>query len=380
MHEIRTRVGAVGHVARIVEVATARLVRQLHTPFVTALRRTNEVVSVAVRLTDGDGRTGFGEGPQVWRVTGESLASIEACVQGPLAEVLLGWDPDTEPVAHASDALANAVVGNGGARSACESAVLDLVAQEARIPLVQLLGGTAMSVATDVTVAAQGDFGEGVDASQFRQVKVKVGLDPADVDRVIRITRAAPGVPVRIDANQAWDLETASASIEALLAAGVTLEFVEQPLPAWDLAGHAELRRRWGTPIVLDESVFTIHDLRRAIDAGSGDIVNIKLAKCGGIHAGLAIAREATEAALGLMVGSMMESELGVSAAAALAATISPDAVHDLDAAWWSLPGSDGGSPYQGGRFVLDPSPGSTHAARRVIPESLSWSSRAHGQ
>ena len=365
--------------ARIVEVGTARLVRQLHTPFVTALRRTTEVVSVAVRLTDADGRTGFGEGPQVWRVTGESLASIEACVQGPLGDVLLGWDPETEPASYAAGALANAVVGNGGARSACETAVVDLLAQGARLPLVQLLGGTVMSVATDVTVAAQGDFGDGVDASQFGQVKVKVGLDPADVDRVIRISRAAPGVPVRIDANQAWDLETASASIQALLAAGVTLEFVEQPLPAWDFAGHAALRRRWGTPIVLDESVFTVHDLRRAIDAGSGDIVNIKLAKCGGIHAGLAIASEATAAGLGLMVGSMMESELGVSAAAALAATISPDAVHDLDAAWWSLPGSDGGSPYQGGRFVLDPSPGSTHAARRVIPERLSWSSRAHG-
>jgi len=362
--------------ARIVEVATARLVRQLHTPFVTALRRTSEVVSVAVRLTDADGRTGFGEGPQVWRVTGESLASIEACVLGPLADVLLGWDPGTEPASYAADALAQAVVGNGGARSACETAVLDLLAQRAGLPLVQFLGATATSVATDVTIAAQGDFGDGVDASQFTQVKVKVGLDPADVDRVIRVSQASPGVPVRIDANQAWDLETASANVASLLAAGVPLEFVEQPLPAWDLAGHAELRHRWGVPIVLDESVFTIHDLRRAIDAKSGDIVNIKLAKCGGIHAGLAIAREASDAGLGLMVGSMMESELGVSAAAALAATISPDAVHDLDAAWWSIQTSDSGTPYRAGRFVLDPSPGSSHAAQRVVPETLFWASR----
>jgi L-alanine-DL-glutamate epimerase-like enolase superfamily enzyme len=373
-------VGAVEQMARIVEVATAQLVRTLHTPFVTALRRTSEVVSVAVRLTDAEGRTGFGEGPQVWRVTGESLASIEACVLGPLADLLLGWDPETEQASYAAAALAQAVVGNGGARAACETAVLDLLAQGARLPLVQLLSGSAMSVATDVTIAAQGDFGEGVDASQFGQVKIKVGLDPADVDRVIRISRQSPDAPVRIDANQAWDLETASASIEALLTAGVTLEFVEQPLPAWDLEGHAELRRRWGTPIVLDESIFTIHDLQRAIDAGSGDIVNIKLAKCGGIHAGLAIAREATAAGLGLMVGSMLESELGVSTAAALAATISPDAVHDLDAAWWSIDPNDAGTPYREGRILLDPSPGSTHAAGRVVPENLSWSSRAHGQ
>ena len=372
--------GAVEPMPRIVEVATARLVRKLHTPFVTALRRTSEVVSAAVRLTDADGRVGFGEGPQVWRVTGESLASIEACALGPLADVLLGWDPGTEPASYAADALAHAVVGNGGARSACETAVLDLLAQGAQLPLVRFVGATTLSVATDVTIAAQGDFGDGVDASQFGQVKIKVGLDPADVDRVIRISQQSPGRPVRIDANQAWDLETASTSIEALLAAGVTLEFVEQPLPAWELAGHAELRRRWGVPIVLDESVFTIHDLHRAIAADSGDIVNIKLAKCGGIHTGLAIAHEATEAGLGMMVGSMMESELGVSAAAALAATISPDAVHDLDAAWWSIDTTDTGSPYRAGRFVLDPSPGSTHAAGRVIPDTLAWSRRAQGQ
>jgi len=74
----------------------------------------------------------------------------------------------------------------------------------------------------------------------------------------------------------------------------------------------------------------------------------------------------------------MMESELGVSAAAALAAPIHPEP-YMTSTRLWSLPGSDGGSPYQGGRFVLDPSPGSTHAARRVIPESLSWSSAHTG-
>ena len=371
--------GAVEQMARIVEVATARLVRTLHTPFVTALRRTSEVVSVAVRLTDAEGRTGYGEGPQVWRVTGESLASIEACVLGPLADALLGWDPSSEPASRASEALTFAVVGNGGARTACETAVLDLLAQEAEVPLGALVGGTVSSVATDVTLAAQGEFGEGVDASQFGQVKVKVGLDPADVERVNRIAAAAPGVPVRIDANQARDLETATASIEAMLAAGVVLDFVEQPLPAWDLAGHAELRRRLGVRIVLDESVFTIHDLRRAIDGDSGDIVNIKLAKCGGIYNGLAIAAEATAAGLGLMVGSMMESELGVSTAAALASAISPDAVHDLDAAWWSIPMSDTGSPYRDGRFVLGTSPGSTQAAQRVVSDSLVWTPRSDG-
>ncbi len=363
--------------ARIVEVATSRLSRLLHTPFVTALRRTDHVVSVAVRVTDADGGTGFGEGPQVWRVTGESLESIEACVLGPLAESLLGWDPTTEPLPQISSRLGQAVVGNGGARAATETAVLDLLARAAGVPLARYVGGTELSVGTDVTLPAQGGFAGTVDASAFSQVKVKVGLDPADVDRVVRIAREAPSVPVRIDANQAWDLDGAASAIERLLAAEVPLEFVEQPLPAWDLEGHAELRRRYEVPIVLDESVFSIHDLRRAIAASSGDVVNIKLAKCGGIGAGLEIAAEAVDAGLDVMVGSMMESELGVSAAAALASAIRPNHVHDLDAAWWSIATDDQGTPYRNGQIVLDDSPGASHAAGRVVPDDAVWTTRS---
>ena len=266
--------------ARIVQVATARMARPLHTPFVTALRRTGHVFSVVVRVTDADGREGFGEAPQIWRVTGESQASIEACVLGPLADLLLGSDPMLAPAADVHRDLASAVVANGGARAATEIAVQDLLARAAGVPLARFLGGRAGAVGTDVTIAAQGAAWDpaGPAASTFDQVKIKVGLDPSDVDRVIEIHRTATR-PVRVDANQAWDLATATSAVEAWLAAGVQLDFLEQPLPAWDLAGHAELRKRVPVPIVLDESVFTIHDLQRAIDSGSGDIVNIKLAK-----------------------------------------------------------------------------------------------------
>ncbi|MFT4110472.1 enolase C-terminal domain-like protein [Propionicimonas sp.] len=355
--------------ARITRIATTCLVRDLHTPFVTALRRTTQVVSVAVLITDADGRTGHGEAPQVWRVTGESLEGIEACVRGPLSDALVGSDPGSTGTAELRSRLEGAVVGNGGARAACEMAVLDLLAQGTGQTLAGLLGGSADAVATDVTIAADGVAWtpETLAAAGFDRVKIKVGVDEADIDRVVRIHDSSPGVPLRLDANQAWDVERATAVVEGLRTAGVPLEFLEQPLPAWDIAGHAELRRRFDVPIVLDESVFTIHDLRRAIDAGAADIVNIKLAKCGGLGAGLAIGREARAAGLGVMVGSMMESELGVSAAAALAATLAPDRVHDLDAAWWSIAVDDAASPYRGGRFHLADSPGLIHAATRVL-------------
>lgn len=362
---------------RVVEVAVARLATPLHTPFVTALRRATALASVVVRLTDDEGRTGYGEAPQVWRITGESLASIEACVLGPLADLLLAWDPDG-PLPQLGAALEDAVVGNSGAKAACEIAAADLAARTLGQPLHRLLGARTSSVTTDVTVAADAapETTTKHTADGFRHLKVKVGVDPDDVARVRRIHDHAPEpVRIRIDANQGWDVDTAIAAVNAWLEAGVDIEFVEQPLARADLRGHATLRRALPVPVMLDESVFSTVDLERALDAGSADMVNVKLAKCGGLHAGIELARQAQEAGLGVMVGSMLESDLGVSAAVALAATVAPRAVHDLDTAWWSIDASSGEeTPYDGNRYLLAESPGLERAVRRL--GSLRWVER----
>jgi L-alanine-DL-glutamate epimerase and related enzymes of enolase superfamily len=363
---------------RLVEVAVAGLTKPLHTEFVTALRRTGFVYSMAIRLTDSDGVVGFGEAPQIWRVTGESLASIEACVLGPLADALLGLE--LSDAAEVAAVLDRTVAGNTGARAACEIAAHDLAARRTGQSLAASLGAHVPDVATDVTMAAATAPGAVDQApSGFSEVKIKVGLDPDDVARVIRIHQnSVVPLAIRVDANQAWDVATASAAVESWLRAGVDLGFLEQPLPAWDLAGLAELRRRVPVPIVVDESVFSIHDLRRTIDADAADIVNIKLAKCGGLRPGLAIAELAKSAGLGLMVGSMMESELGVSAAAALAARIAPDQTHDLDAAWWSIdPHTDPGTPYRGAKFALADTAGLTSAVARIGGDLGDWLSRS---
>jgi L-Ala-D/L-Glu epimerase len=364
--------------ARVVEVAVARLATPLHTPFVTALRRATTLSSVVVRLTDDDGHTGFGEAPQVWRVTGESLASIEACVLDPLGDVLFTWELD-QPVHLLGIALQDAVVANCGAKAACEVAATDLAARRSGQPLHRLLGAATSWVATDMTVAADAapETTVGLTAQGFRHLKVKVGIDPGDVVRVRKIhDEAGEPVRIRVDANQAWDVDTTVSAVSAWLDAGVDVEFVEQPLPRWDLRGHATLRRALPVPVMLDESVFSMVDLHRALDADSADMVNIKLAKCGGLHAGLDLARQAGLAGLGVMVGSMLESELGLTAAAALAATVAPHAVHDLDTAWWSIDArSDDGTPYHGNRYRLAESPGLERETRRL--EALSWAGRA---
>ena len=97
-------------------------------------------------------------------------------------------------------------------------------------------------------------------------------------------------------------------------------------------------------PVMADETVYGASDLERVIRLGAADSVNVKLAKCGGLLTGLRLLARARQAGLGTMVGSMMESQVGVAAAASLVAAVGTSAVSDLDAAWWATH-----SPYVGG-------------------------------
>src|SRR5207244_11030522 len=92
------RCGRLVGVTTVERVECRRLSVPLHTPFVTSLRRTTTCDTVVVTVTDSDGAVGWGEAPQVWQVTGESLAGAEACLTGPLAATAVGRDvQDLQP-------------------------------------------------------------------------------------------------------------------------------------------------------------------------------------------------------------------------------------------------------------------------------------------
>lgn len=349
---------------RIVAVRTDRLSAPLHTPFVTALRRTSTTETVVVRVSDADGVTGWGEAPQVWRVTGESLAGAEACVRGPLATVTVGRD--TDDLADTARAVQAAVVGNAGAKAAVDVALHDLAARRAGLSLPRFLGSGRHRLDTDVTLAA-GDaealgraaaarHGEG-----FRVLKVKVGTDaPTDVARVAAVRAAVgPDVAIRLDANQGWTAREAVGIISELEDRGLGIETVEQPVPAPDLDGLAWVSDRVATPVMADEAVYGVRDLVEVIRRRAADVVNVKLAKCGGLSVGRTLLDLARAHEMGTVVGSMMESHLGVGAAASLAAACGTTLVPDLDAAWWVAQSPfEGGLRYDGAGVVLPESPG----------------------
>ncbi|MEV6810981.1 dipeptide epimerase [Micromonospora sp. NPDC051296] len=348
----------------IAAVRTHRLTAPLHTPFVTALRRATTVDTLVVEVIDADGRSGFGEAPQVWQVTGASVAGAEACVRELLAPTLTGRDPD-DLTARCVE-VRRAVAGNEAARCAVDVALHDLAARRLGVPLVRLLGGTRLRMPTDITLAA-GNATEVAAAARRRHaegfgvLKVKVGTDAAgDLDRV-RAVRAAigGGARIRLDANQGWTPREAVRVIRGIEDAGLDVELVEQPVDRRDLDGLAWVSDRVRTPILADESVFDLRDLMEMIRRRAADLVNVKLAKCGGLSTARTLLEVAAAHGVGTVVGSMMESQVGIGAAASLAAASPGTAVADLDAAWWlAWSPVAGGIRYDAASVVLPDSPG----------------------
>ncbi|MGY0061918.1 mandelate racemase/muconate lactonizing enzyme family protein [Streptomyces sp. LZ34] len=341
-----------------------RLVAPLHTPFVTALAHLTHVSTVVVEIVDRDGRSGFGEAPEVWTVTGSSLASSEACVTEVFTPLLIGRDADD--LVENCRRVSRAVVGNEPAKAAVDIALHDLAAVRLGVPLVRLLGGSRLVVPTDVslavgTVDSMATAAKSRVAEGFDVLKVKVGTDAAtDIDRVTAVRQAVgPEVRIRLDANQGWTPREAVRVIRSLEDAGMGVEFVEQPVTYRDVAGLAWVSDRVETPIMADESVFDVRDLVEVIRRRAADLVNVKLAKSGGLSAARTLLELARAQGMGTILGCMLESEIGTGAAASLVAAYGTTMVSDLDAVWWlQCPAVVGGMRYQGAAVVLPDAPG----------------------
>ncbi|PZG15503.1 dipeptide epimerase, partial [Spongiactinospora gelatinilytica] len=301
---------------------------------------------------------GWGEAATSWRVTGESPRSVAAAVLGPIADAVTGLAVD-DPGAWGR-AIETSVVGNAAARSAVDCALWDLAARATDLPLAEFIGGRAAPVRTDMTlsVGTPRDLLERArEHPGFGTLKVKVGGGEHDVEGVESLRRElGPAIVLRVDANQAWTAGQAVEAIRRWEDSGVGLDFVEQPVPAADVEGLAAVRAAVTTPVLADESVWNRRDLRQVIRDGAADAINVKLAKSGGITEARRMIALAAEAGLGVMVGCMMESHVGIAASAALAATFTPIGAQDLDAGLWLTRSPvSGGVEYHGD--LVRPSP-----------------------
>ncbi len=209
--------------------------------------------------------------------------------------------------------------GSRAARAAVDLALHDALGKRLGTPLYTLLGLSGLPLPrTSFTIAitAPEELVARVQAAaRFPILKVKLGTD-RDVAIVQTIRAAAPQAALRVDANAAWSSRQALELIPQLAELGV--ELVEQPLAVDDLAGLRELQRaKLPLPIIADESVKAPADIVRLADTVDG--VNIKLMKTGGIRVALAAIETARSCGLKIMLGCMVETSLGVTAAAQLA-------------------------------------------------------------
>ena len=283
----------------------------LATPFRISRSTDEEVELVWVELTC-DGVTGYGEAAPEDHF-GESVASASAFLE----EVgdLLGDDPFC--LEAISRRLAS-IPGEMAAKAALDAALHDLCGKLVDKPVWRLLGLDRTGPPTSWTIwlGDPDEMARRVEevGTRFRRLKLKLGgRDGLDVDRV-RAVREVTDVPLQVDVNEYWELDEAADSIGALAELGV--EYVEQPLPAGDPAGP-ELKKRSALPIFVDEDVHTLGDVREAVERAHG--INLKLAKSGGIREAVRMAHAARALGLGVMLGCMLESGLGISAGAHIA-------------------------------------------------------------
>jgi L-alanine-DL-glutamate epimerase-like enolase superfamily enzyme len=273
---------------------------------------TFDVVEVVHVEIEHEGERGFGEAAPFERY-GEDAASAQAFIEQ--HSELLGDDPFA--FAAIEDRLAQ-LPGEMAAKAALDAALHDLQGKLLRLPVWRLLGLSANGPPTAYTVvladpdemARQAER----DAGRFRRLKLKLGGgDGLDAERV-RAVRAVTELPLQVDANEAWTLDEALEVVPELAEHGV--EYCEQPLPAADPGGD-ELRRRSPIPIYLDEDCHTLADVAPCSERAHG--VNIKLMKSGGIREALRMIHAARALGLGVMLGCMLESGLGIAAGAQIA-------------------------------------------------------------
>lgn len=289
---------------------------ELHTrqPFGIARWTHSVYPRTFVSLQQGD-HTGRGEAaPNAYY--GETGATVQAVLPALTDKIQDPWDWDglrsrldaAFPHSHPS------------AKCALEMAALEWCALEAGVPVWKLLGLSPVPVPESsytVSLATLPDMRRQAAAavqSGHGVLKVKLGTE-LDVQIVEALREEAPQTRLRVDANAAWSRPQARRMLEVLDAAGA--ELVEQPLDSADLEGHAELRRVSRVPIMADESLHHVSDL--LVLSRSFDAVNLKLAKLGGPLRALEALRTARALKLGVMMGCMIESSLGIAAGVHLA-------------------------------------------------------------
>lgn len=305
--------------------------------------------NLMVRLKCGD-VTGRGEAAPIVRYR-ENAESARKALES-VAQLVAGSDPW-----HFEKLMAEVfrrIPGEYASKAALDISLMDMAGQRLGVPLYRYFGldrndapVTTYSIGIDTPETTKEKVRE---AEQFPVLKIKVGLQTDE--ETIASVRSVTKKPLRVDANEGWkDKEEAVRKINWLEAQGV--EFVEQPMPAPMLEEARWVRSRVHIPIIADEACLHPADIPRLADSYDG--VNIKLMKCGGMLEAFRMIQIAKSLGMKTMLGCMIESSIGVTAAAHLSPLVD---YADLDGNLLIVNDPYSGVRVDKGRLVLPEGPG----------------------
>jgi len=290
----------------------------LKTPFITALRRVENIEFVRVKVSCENGLVAYGEAPATKAITGEDIETILASIES-LKELLIGkTQEEAIAILHVQMQIGSS------AKAALDMAFISLIAKEKKVPLFELLGADkAIALETDITISLK-DVDEMLKDSKtafddgMGILKVKLGRDIDHAIKVIEtISRELPKAEILVDANQAWSLDDSIKFVNAVK--DMKIELIEQPVVANDLEGLKTITNATKIPVLADESAFDLDDVKRVVESKSADMINIKLMKCGGLTKAVEILEYARKHKITCMLGSMLEGPVSINVALHLA-------------------------------------------------------------
>jgi L-alanine-DL-glutamate epimerase-like enolase superfamily enzyme len=276
----------------------------------TTARGGRDVSPVVILELEHEGIVGYGESAPIARY-GESVDTVAAFLSR--LDLTRFEDPfRLESILAYSDTRAD---GNAAAKAGLDLALHDWIGKKLDVPLHKYWGlekGSAPSTSFTIGIDTPRVIEEKVrEAERYPILKIKLGGD--DDEEIIRVIREVTRKTLRVDANEGWkSKETAVEKIKWLEQEGV--EFVEQPMPAGDLRGTAWVHERVNLPIIADENCLRLHDVPKL--QGIFDGINIKLMKCTGLREAMKMVSTARACGMKVMMGCMIESSVGISAAA----------------------------------------------------------------
>lgn len=295
---------------------------RLKEPFIISLGKLEAAENIIVVIEDNNGRKGFGECSPFPTIHGETM---ETCfsVGIELSKLLIGKNPTA--IDECSNLLDRYIFANTSIKSAINIALYDLAAQDAGLPLFKFLGAVEYKkLYTDYTVSLDSVEKMTADAEKilnagFPVIKVKLGgTKEKDVSRIKAIReKVGMEIPIRIDANQGWNISNALEILQAL--APYNIQHCEEPFSRKDYSNLPSLKEKSPIPIMADESCFDHHDAEKLVSIDACDAFNVKLGKSSGITNALKIIAIAERENKPLQIGGFLESRLGFTAAAHVA-------------------------------------------------------------